>query len=147
MRFFLDSSTCVCFLKARFPALRQRILSHRPAEFAIPSLVNAELLCVARKSQQAAENEEVVRQFLLPYALVGFGDREADHSADIRATLGKLGTPIGPNDTIIAAIVRANHGVLVPHNTGGFRRVPGKGRAAAGEGDVPAPYPASPWSA
>ena len=124
MKYFLDSNICVSFLKASFPSLRQRLLSHRPAEIAIPSLVKAGLLYGALKSQKSTQNEQAVREFLVPYSVVAFGDLEAGHYAQIRATLERSGTPIGPNDMIIAAIARANEGILVTHNVSEFSRVP-----------------------
>ena len=54
-----------------------------------------------------------------------FDDRAADHDALLRATLERAGTPIGPNDLLIAAIAVANDLTLVTHNTGEFSRVPG----------------------
>jgi len=39
--------------------------------------------------------------------------------------LERLGTPIGPNDLMIAAIAVANDVVLVTHNTREFGRVEG----------------------
>ena len=124
MKYFLDSNVCVYFLKANFPPLRRRLLSHRPAEIVIPSLVKAELLYGAYKSQRTAQNEQAVLEFLLPYSIAAFGDPEASHYAHIRAVLEKSGTPIGPNAMIIAAIARANEGTLVTHNVSEFSRVP-----------------------
>ena len=124
MTYLLDSNICIYFLKGSFPFLRQRLLSHRPAEIAIPSLVKAELLYGAYKSERSTQNEQAVTQFLLPYSVLPFGDLEVIHYAQIRATLESAGTPIGPNDMIIAAIARANEGVLVTHNTSEFGRVP-----------------------
>jgi tRNA(fMet)-specific endonuclease VapC len=43
----------------------------------------------------------------------------------IRAQLALAGTPIGPNDLLIAAIALANGSTLVTHNTGEFGRVNG----------------------
>ncbi len=43
----------------------------------------------------------------------------------IRAHLENLGTPIGPNDLIIASIAIAEGLILVTHNTSEFGRVPG----------------------
>lgn len=43
----------------------------------------------------------------------------------MRAYLDGLGTPIGPNDLMIAAIALANGLTLVTHNTAEFGRVPG----------------------
>lgn len=47
------------------------------------------------------------------------------HYADIRAALKREGTPIGPNDLMIAAHARALGLMLVTDNLREFRRVPG----------------------
>ncbi|MCB0293257.1 MAG: PIN domain-containing protein, partial [Calditrichaeota bacterium] len=52
-----------------------------------------------------------------------FDDSAAEKYGEIRATLEKAGTPIGPNDLFIAAIAAANKTILVTHNTREFRRV------------------------
>lgn len=46
------------------------------------------------------------------------------HYADIRNTLERAGTPIGPNDLLIAAQARALNLVLVSDNQREFARVP-----------------------
>jgi len=43
----------------------------------------------------------------------------------IRADLASAGTPIGPNDALIAATALANGFTLVTHNTREFGRVQG----------------------
>jgi len=43
----------------------------------------------------------------------------------IRLQLSASGTPIGPNDVLIAAIALTNNLTLVTHNTQEFDRVPG----------------------
>lgn len=43
----------------------------------------------------------------------------------MRAYLDGKGTPIGPNDLMIASIARAHSLTLVTHNTSEFSRVPG----------------------
>src|SRR5437016_13074261 len=54
-----------------------------------------------------------------------FDDRAAEEYGKLRAHLAALGTPIGPNDLLIAAIALANRLTLVTHNTVEFSRVPG----------------------
>ena len=49
----------------------------------------------------------------------------ASHYAHSRTTLESLGTPIGPNDTLIAAHALALDCTLVTGNEAKFRRVPG----------------------
>ncbi|WP_442921628.1 PIN domain-containing protein [Microcoleus sp. Aus8_D2] len=44
---------------------------------------------------------------------------------EIRAQLAASGTPIGPNDLLIASIALANNLILVTHNTREFSRVEG----------------------
>lgn len=123
MTYFLDTNICIYFLKGLYPVLRNQLLAHRPAEIAIPAIVKAELLYRVYKSQKRQENEQAIVRFLLPFAVADFGDAEAKEYACIRATLEQAGTPIGPNDMIIAATVRANDGVLVSHNISEFSRV------------------------
>jgi tRNA(fMet)-specific endonuclease VapC len=43
----------------------------------------------------------------------------------IRAGLEREGTPIGPNDLVIAATALASRAILVTHNTREFGRVSG----------------------
>lgn len=53
-------------------------------------------------------------------------DRPVDeHYAEIRAALENAGTPIGPNDLLIASHARALGRVLVTNNEREFGRVPG----------------------
>ncbi|MDZ7768789.1 MAG: type II toxin-antitoxin system VapC family toxin [Woeseiaceae bacterium] len=47
------------------------------------------------------------------------------HYAAIRHHLTRQGTPIGPNDLLIAAHARANNLTVVTANVGEFSRVPG----------------------
>lgn len=47
-----------------------------------------------------------------------------EHYADIRSRLERAGTPIGPNDLLIAAHARALDVVLVTDNVREFSRVP-----------------------
>ena len=57
--------------------------------------------------------------------IVSFGDLETAAYSEIRAGLEKRGLPIGHNDLIIAATVKANDGILVTNNTKEFERVDG----------------------
>lgn len=50
--------------------------------------------------------------------------KTAFHWAEIRHALQQKGKPIGPNDLVIAATVRAAGFTLVTRNAAEFRRVP-----------------------
>ena len=88
-------------------------------------MVKAELYFGARKSKRQAENLRLVDRFFSIFPSFGFDDRCADIYGNIRSELERGGTPIGPNDLLIAATAIANELVLVTHNTREFERVVG----------------------
>lgn len=119
----LDTDICIHLLNAREPALVERFRAHSPSELVLCSVVRAELLWGARNSQRIDENLKRVRLFAEPLKSLAFNDDCADHYAIIRAALSARGTPIGPNDTLIAAIALANNAVLITRNLREFQRV------------------------
>jgi tRNA(fMet)-specific endonuclease VapC len=123
--FFLDTDTCAFALGGRYPAIEERIRAARPALIRIPAMVRAELILAAEKSNRREDTLRKVRAFLDPYKTVAFGKRAADVYAVVRAALERRGTPIGPNDLIIASTVLARGGTLVTHDVREFRRVDG----------------------
>ena len=125
MKYYLDTNICVYFLKGMHSVLRDKLLSCNPDTIIIPSLVKAELLYGAEKSARREENLERVSQFLFPFRIAPFDDAASGAYAGLRSRLEKAGTPVGPNDMIIAAIVLAGDGILVTNNTGEFSRVVG----------------------
>ncbi len=52
-------------------------------------------------------------------------DDAARKYGEIRSDLARKGTPIGPNDLMIAAIASVHEAVVVIHNTRVFTRVTG----------------------
>lgn len=119
----LDTDICIHLLNAREPGLIERLAAHRPPEIAICSIVRAELLWGAHKSRRSDENLARVRVFAGPFQSLPFDDASAEHYGRIRADLATRGQPIGPNDTLIAAIARAHEAVLVTRNVREFSRV------------------------
>jgi tRNA(fMet)-specific endonuclease VapC len=88
------------------------------------SVVVAELLYGARSSANAKQMLAQIQGFCAAFVSLAFEDRAADEYSKIRAYLAGLGTPIGPNDLLIAAIALAHDLILVTHNTAEFSRVP-----------------------
>ena len=123
MKYYLDTNICIYFLKAQKINLKHKILSENPNNIKIPSIVKAELLYGAEKSQRREDNIDKVVQFLFPLEIIGFNDHESIEYSKIRADLEIRGKIIGPNDLIIAAIVKANDGILITNNTKEFERV------------------------
>jgi tRNA(fMet)-specific endonuclease VapC len=123
MNYFLDTNSCIYFLKGSYPQLKEKLISKKPDQIKIPSLVLGELLNGAEKSQQKEKNLELIQSFLFPFEIIGFHENEAKEYSTIRFDLERRGLVIGPNDLIIAAIVKSYNGILVTHNTREFSRI------------------------
>jgi tRNA(fMet)-specific endonuclease VapC len=76
-----------------------------------------------RKSKVREKTLAALRVFLDAFVSLPFDDQAARVYADIRVELEEQGTPIGPNDLLIAAIAVAYNATLVTHNRREFGRV------------------------
>lgn len=122
--FLLDTNVCIRFLERRTESLREKFLSVPQSRKALCSVVAAELLFGAAKSQRKEETMAILMPFIQRYRCVDFDLNAAHHFAEIRAELQTQGRPIGPYDLQIAAIARANGMTLVTNNLSEFQRVP-----------------------
>jgi len=109
----------------RAPKLTSQIRSLKPTDLAVCTVVKAELLFGALKSARRSENLASVRRFLEPFECYPFDDLACDTYAELRVHLERAGTPIGPNDLLIAAIALARDCAVVTANIREFERVPG----------------------
>jgi tRNA(fMet)-specific endonuclease VapC len=125
MRWLLDTNACIRYLNGRAPALKLRLDAGNNSDFLVCSVVKAELAFGAARSTDPARTAAAQAKFLSPFQSLGFDDSCAAIYGEIRAVLARAGTPIGPNDLLIAAIAVANRVTLVTHNTAEFSRVPG----------------------
>jgi len=87
-------------------------------------VVRAALVAGALRSQRAERNLPLVEDLLGNFDSLAFDDRAADHAGRIRASLERAGTPVGPNDLLIAAIALAHDLTLVTHDSSEFARIP-----------------------
>jgi tRNA(fMet)-specific endonuclease VapC len=123
MKYLLDTNVCVTFLNQRKPLLTKRFLSVAAPDKIICSIVRAELLYGAFKSQRQSSSLHTIEAFLSGYPNLDFDADTARIYGQLRAELEKKGTPIGPNDLQIAAIALAHNLTLITHNTSEFSRV------------------------
>jgi len=124
VKIFLDTNICIYFLQGRKPQLKRKFQLFKPGDIKIPSIVKAELLLGAEKSERREFNLAKINEFLFPFTIIPFDTSAAEEYAAIRSALEKKGATIGANDYIIAATVLADNGLLVTNNTREFRRVP-----------------------
>lgn len=125
MNYFLDTNVCIFSVKGRFPSIKERLKALAPENVKIASIVRAELLLGAKKSNNPQKAIETITRFLLPFEVIPFCAKATDLYADIRFALESKGTPVGPNDLIIASTVMAHNAILVTHNTREFQRIKG----------------------
>lgn len=122
MRYLLDTNTCIAFLKNN-----AQVVSHIQCvgidHLCLCSVVKAELWFGACKSERVQDNQQKLRAFFEVFDSLPFDDLAVEYYGDIRAKLSKIGTPIGANDLLIAAIAKAHQVTLVTHNTREFERV------------------------
>jgi tRNA(fMet)-specific endonuclease VapC len=124
MTHLLDTNVCIVHLRGKGGGkVAAKLATMNPPDVAVCSIVVAELLYGALRSQDVAKNFANVRAFVQGFTSLPFDDAAAERHAEIRAALA--GKPIGPHDFLIAAIALANNLTLVTNNIAEFARVPG----------------------
>jgi tRNA(fMet)-specific endonuclease VapC len=127
MNFLLDANAWIAHLRQTSRTVTERLAQYPSSEVVLCSVVLAELYYGVERSSSAnrAINLALVDDLRRQYVSLPFDDRAAERYGQVRAYLAGLGTPIGPNDLMIAAIALANGSTVVTHNSGEFGRVPG----------------------
>jgi tRNA(fMet)-specific endonuclease VapC len=120
----LDTDVCIAFLNGKDPAVR-RFFGARGEQLRLCAPVKAELYFGARSSSKVSENLLRLPAFFGVLESLDFDDAAAEQYGLIRAQLKRAGTPIGPNDLLIAAVALAHDASLATRNVGEFARVPG----------------------
>ena len=123
--YLLDANACIRLLNGTSSRLAERLQATPRSQVRLSSIVRAELLFGARRSSRVADNLRLLEAFFATVASLPFDDRCAEEYGLLRAELERAGTPIGPNDLLIAATARANGCTLVTHNVREFSRVSG----------------------
>jgi len=125
MKWMLDTNACIRYLNGTAPKLKRRIDVAKPSDLLVCSVVKAELFFGASQSKSPASTFQKQQAFLSPFTSLPFDDAAAAIYGPIRADLKAKGTPIGPNDLLIASIALAHGVTLVTHNVSEFSRVHG----------------------
>jgi tRNA(fMet)-specific endonuclease VapC len=124
----LDTNAVIAAINRRKPAVRAR-LEQAFAQgqiVAVPVIVLYEMWHGIKKSARPQESARTLATFLaLDLAKWPFEPEDAEEAGDIRASIERAGTPIGPYDVLIAAQARRRGAMLVTANTRELARVPG----------------------
>lgn len=127
MLYMLDTDTCSYLIKKNPLSVLQTmdITVQEGHEIVISSITYAELMLGAKR----AVNREslLVRIHALCerlHDICAWDKHAADHFSDLQTLLLNNGTPIGANDTLIAAHALSLQAILVSNNTRHFSKVP-----------------------
>lgn len=123
MRWMLDTATCIAVIKKRPESALKKLRGKSIGQVGISSITLGELAFGASKSSRSAESHAALNEFLLPLEVADFDYRAAMQYGEVRASLTRDGTPIGPLDTLIAAHAAAIEAILVTQNTREFGRI------------------------
>jgi len=125
MIFLPDTNVWIRFLNPGENQAKDHFLSSDLSTIWFCSVVKAELFFGAMKSTRIPENLALLDELFANFESFPFDDDAARKYGDIRSDLARKGTPIGPNDLMIAAIASVHQAILVTHNTKEFTRVTG----------------------
>jgi len=125
MKYLLDANACIRYLNGQSDGIRRMLETLSYGEAVLCSVVRAELLYGALKSAQPQRNAERLVHFFRGFPCLPFDEPASDAYAELRLRLERVGTPVGPNDLLIAAVALARQLTLVTHNTREFGRIEG----------------------
>lgn len=114
---------CIYLIKRKPPQVLKKFQAHRLGDICVSAITVAELQYGVEKSQQPKQNQAALDLFLAPLEIVNFDPAAAQHYGQIRATLERLGTPIGAYDLLIAGHAQSLGVTLVTNNIREFSRV------------------------
>ncbi len=122
LKYMLDTNIVIYVIKHR-PIEILEIFNLHAGQMCISSITLAELLHGAEKSIKPDHNMRQVEDFVSRLELLDYTRKAAAHYSDIRASLERLGTPIGVNDLHIAGHARSESLILVTNKLREFERV------------------------
>jgi tRNA(fMet)-specific endonuclease VapC len=125
MKLLLDTNICIYIIKRKPATVLEHFRAYQVGDIGISSITLSELHFGVAKSEYRSKNAKALEEFITPLEIVPFGEEAAFAYGEIRASLEKAGTVIGPMDMLIAAHAMALNVPLVTNNTREFERVSG----------------------
>lgn len=119
----LDTCILIDILRGNLPCVMRYMVGSDFEDFAIPSIVEAELDVGIMKSRHPERERIRVQRLIAPFPKLVFDERCAREYGAVRSQLESDEHIIGPNDLLIAAMAIANDAILVTHNVREFKRV------------------------
>jgi tRNA(fMet)-specific endonuclease VapC len=124
-RYLLDTNIWSALIRRTNVGLNKRFEALDRGRLALSPIVLGELQVGYYKGDRTPKRLAVIDAIRTSSELLTINSRVADTYSQLRARLEQAGTPIGPNDTWIAAETLHHKLVLVTNNVREFSRVPG----------------------
>lgn len=124
MTYMLDTNICIYAMKNKPLIVRERFNIFQN-QLCISSVTLMELAVGAEKSMYKQKAFEALKIFVDSLIVLNYDVNASYHTANIKATLEKQGTPIGAYDTMIAGHARSLGLIMVTNNEKEFKRVDG----------------------
>lgn len=125
MKYMLDTNIVIYVIKHKPESVLQKFQSLEPSDFCISSITLAEIEYGISKSSRPDRNRFAFDMFISGIDILSFDDAAASEYGPIRAGLERKGTPIGPNDMLIAAHAKSLGFTIVTNNVRELERVEG----------------------
>ena len=124
MKYLLDTCCISDFLKSDFHTVNH-LKKTPPFEITVSSITLMELeYGLLHNPDRAKKLKPLIQAFISNIIVLDYTEKDANHSAVIRALMRKLGTPIGNYDALIASAALNHQLILVTSNEKEFRRIP-----------------------
>lgn len=124
LKYMLDTNIIIYTMKNKPTTVREQFIKHTD-QICISSITHMELLFGAENSQRPEANLKKIESFVARLEVLHYDSSAAYHTAQIRATLKKHGTPVGPYDGLIAGHARSIGHIVVTNNIKEFDRISG----------------------
>jgi len=124
MKVMLDTDIASYIFAHRAEKVRRRFLALSVNDVAISAIAAAELV-VGSRLNPSERNRRSVERALESLIVAPFDRAAAEVYGEVRSTLQRRGTLIGPHDMLIAAHAISLDVPLATNNLREFRRVPG----------------------
>lgn len=125
MRYLLDTNICSYILKNRPVSVKLKFDEVGAEHLCISSVVLAELYYGAARHPKSVIIRKEIDDFVSRLLVVAWDEQAANYYGAIRATLEKVGTPVGAMDMMIAAHACSMGATLVTNNLHEFKRIDG----------------------
>ena len=125
--YVLDTDTCSYIIKKRPESLlaSMQVAAGQGHSLTISAITYAELLLGAERSDNRRKHRKLVSEFTERLdGILSWDAGAAEGFATLQAYLYKKGSPIGPNDTMIAGHALSREAIVVTNNVKHFSKVP-----------------------